>query len=128
MSDKMMVELTYIIFYCIAICGVFDIVSLLLFAWDKKKAERHAWRIPEWVLLMSAVPGGIGALIGMSTCRHKTKKRYFRVWVGFFAILQLLAIILDIALFAALLIQLGGDALKGLRGICKEIANNYVPD
>ena len=128
MSDKMMLDLTYIIFYCIVICAVFDIVSLVFFVWDKKKAERHAWRIPEWVLLLSAVLGGIGALIGMYTARHKTQKRYFRVWVGFFAILQLLAIVLDAALFLGILFRLGGSALKGIGSLWKTISDNYVPD
>ena len=71
---------------------LFDIISFCLYGADKTKAEKHSWRTPEAVLLWSAVPGGIGALIGMKVFHHKTKKWYFRFVAGIFALLQVGAI------------------------------------
>jgi len=68
--------------------GLFDIIAFALYGADKSKAEKHAWRTPEAVLLWFAVPGGIGALLGMKVFHHKTKKWYFNLVAGFFAILQ----------------------------------------
>lgn len=57
-----------------------NIISLLLYGTDKKKAERHLRRIPEKTLFFSAVLGGaLGALAGMELFHHKTRKQYF--WV-----------------------------------------------
>lgn len=59
------------------------VVSLSLLSWmlyglDKWKAKRHAWRIPERVLLGLSVLGGApGALLGMMIFRHKTNHWYF---------------------------------------------------
>ena len=41
---------------------------------DKWKAKRDKWRVPEKTLLMFAAIGGtIGAFAGMQVFRHKTK-------------------------------------------------------
>jgi uncharacterized membrane protein YsdA (DUF1294 family) len=62
---------------------------------DKWKARRGAWRIKESTLLLVAALGGSpGALLGMHLFRHKTKHWYFRY--GLPALLMLQA-----ALFAA---------------------------
>ena len=48
-------------------------------AWDKRKAKKKRWRTPEAVLLCLGFFGGaVGALIGMSLFRHKTRHWYFR--------------------------------------------------
>ncbi len=73
---------------------VADIVAAVLYKIDKKKATAHRWRIPEKVLLGLAVLGGIGARIAMKVFHHKTQKWYFRVWDGFFALLQTAVIVL----------------------------------
>ena len=65
-----------------------DVLAAVLYSVDKHRAEKHMWRIPEKVLLGIAVPGGIGARLAMAVFHHKTKKWYFRVWDGFFALLQ----------------------------------------
>ena len=72
----------------LGVLTVFDIVALCLYGADKSKAERHAWRIPEAVLLWFAVLGGIGAATGMMLFHHKTKKWYFRLVAGLFSIIQ----------------------------------------
>ena len=52
-----------------------NFITFLLYGDDKSRARRHAWRIPEKVLMGAAVIGGsIGALFGMSIFHHKTRK------------------------------------------------------
>jgi uncharacterized membrane protein YsdA (DUF1294 family) len=64
----------------IGIMAVMSIIAFILYALDKAKAKRHAWRIPEAMLLGWGFLGGsIGALVAMNTLRHKTKHWYF--WV-----------------------------------------------
>lgn len=69
-----------------------NFITFLLYGDDKSRARRHAWRIPEKVLMGAAVIGGsIGALLGMSIFHHKQKTeilyRYsadhaHRIWSG----------------------------------------------
>ena len=55
-----------------------SLAAFILYAADKAKAKKHAWRIRESVLLLTGFLGGaIGALLGMKLCRHKTKHWYF---------------------------------------------------
>ena len=70
--------------------------SFLLMLADKKKAKRNMWRIPEKVLLGTAVLGGsLGALVGMYTFRHKTKHLKFTIGVPVILVSQIaIAVIL----------------------------------
>lgn len=54
-----------------------NLLALLAFAWDKAAARRGARRTPEARLLLLALLGGAGALLGMILCRHKTRKARF---------------------------------------------------
>lgn len=73
--------------------GVINVISLLLFFIDKKRAQNRKFRIPEKTLLLSAfLFGGIGAWIGMSTFRHKTKHTIFKMGVPIAAIITLAGI------------------------------------
>ena len=64
----------------LAFLFVMSLIAVILYASDKKKAKRGAWRIPEKVLLGFGFFGGaIGGLFAMNTFRHKTKHWYF--WV-----------------------------------------------
>ena len=66
-----------------------NLISFALFHSDKKKAEKHAFRIPESNLLgFSAAFGGLGGLLGMILFHHKTRKPKFFVLVPLFAIVQ----------------------------------------
>lgn len=81
----------YVILYFL----VLSMLGVLLMGVDKWKARRGAWRIKESTLLLVAALGGSpGALLGMHLFRHKTKHWYFRY--GLPALLMLQA-----ALFAA---------------------------
>ena len=64
-------------------------ISFALFGADKKRAVRHAWRIPEAVLLLSAASfGGAGAILGSFIFRHKTRKMKFLVLLPICAVIQ----------------------------------------
>lgn len=71
--------------------------SFLLMLSDKQKARKKMWRIPEKVLIGSAVIGGsLGALAGMYTFRHKTKHLKFTIGIPVILALQIvLAIVLN---------------------------------
>lgn len=57
---------------------VINIVTFIVFAVDKNRAKRHAWRVPERTLFLLALIGGsVGAIAGMYAFRHKTKHWYF---------------------------------------------------
>lgn len=72
----------YFIIYLIII----NIIAFLAMFIDKRKAKYGKWRIKEHTLFILALIGGsIGAIIGMYTFRHKTKKARF--FVGFPVIL-----------------------------------------
>ncbi|MCD8009950.1 MAG: DUF1294 domain-containing protein [Lachnospiraceae bacterium] len=69
-----------------------NLLSLTLFGLDKHRARKHAWRIPERTLLLSAVLGGsVGALLGMRFFHHKTKHRLFTLGVPLILAVQIAA-------------------------------------
>jgi len=56
--------------------------GLAIMGIDKKRAIRHAWRIPEKTFfIVSAVGGSAGCLAGMYLFHHKTKHWYFVVFI-----------------------------------------------
>ncbi|MCK9591770.1 MAG: DUF1294 domain-containing protein [Methanoregula sp.] len=62
------------------ILGVYAITNVVvfsLFAYDKRKAQKNAWRIPENQLLFCALIGPFGAYAAMLVFRHKTRKLKF---------------------------------------------------
>lgn len=55
-------------------------VNLIVLAWDKRAAVKARRRVPERVLhLMELVGGILGSLLGQHLLRHKTRKFKFRV-------------------------------------------------
>jgi len=55
-----------------------NVFSFLVFGLDKLKAMRGEWRVPEKVLHILTLTGGVaGASIGRLTFHHKTKKPGF---------------------------------------------------
>ena len=72
----------YFIYYLIAI----NIIGFFIMFWDKRKAIKGRYRIPEQTLFtITLLGGGIGTIAGMYTFRHKTKK--LRFVIGFPVIL-----------------------------------------
>lgn len=55
-----------------------NIIAFFAFGADKRRAMRGQWRISEsTLLLLSAIGGSIGAIIGMKVWRHKTRHAKF---------------------------------------------------
>ena len=56
-----------------------SLLTLMLYAWDKRRARRGGWRVSEKQLHLVALLGGWpGALLAQHSLRHKTVKRKFR--------------------------------------------------
>jgi uncharacterized membrane protein YsdA (DUF1294 family) len=71
-----------------------NLAAFVIFAWDKRCAERGVWRVPERTLLMLAAIGGTPAMIaGQSVLRHKTWKEPFRTQLLGIAVLQMIALV-----------------------------------
>lgn len=78
---------------------IINVIAFMLMGFDKRRAKRGAWRIPEKTLFGSAIIGGsIGAMLGMHTFRHKTKHLSFQIGMPAIFIVQL-CIALCICLF-----------------------------
>lgn len=72
-----------------------NLITFFLYGADKSKARRHAWRIPEKVLLGAAVIGGsLGALIGMRFFHHKTRKPLFYIGVPMILLIQIILLVM----------------------------------
>lgn len=55
-----------------------SLLAFLVYWSDKRRARKHRWRRTETSLLTIGFLGGaVGALIGMTVFRHKTKHWYF---------------------------------------------------
>ncbi len=71
---------------------IINIISFLIFGWDKVQARRKRWRVAERTLFLSVIlGGGLGGVAGMKVWRHKTKKWYFKFGVPRLMILQVAA-------------------------------------
>lgn len=57
--------------------------AFLLFGWDKWRAVRGGWRVPELQLVLWGAAGGwLGGMFGMLVFRHKTSKGSFHLKYG----------------------------------------------
>ena len=82
--------------YAIAALVIWNAAVFALYAIDKSKAKRGVHRISEKALLLAAaLLGGLGALLGMSVCRHKTKHLKFTIGVPLLLIVNI-AIVLAV--------------------------------
>ena len=67
-------------------------LGLLFMLLDKQFAKKGMYRIPEAVLLGTALLGGsLGCLLGMYLFRHKTRKAKFRYGIPLILALQIAA-------------------------------------
>lgn len=81
--------LKYFIIYLILI----NLIAFLAMYIDKRKAKYGKWRIPEQTLFILALIGGsIGAIAGMYTFRHKTKKLRFTIVFPVILVMQIILI------------------------------------
>ena len=76
--------------------AIINVVTFLVFGLDKWKARRKekkesVRRVPEkTLLLLAALGGSIGALLGMKVWRHKTLHKTFRFGVPLILALQII--------------------------------------
>ena len=75
-----------LIYYLLGI----NLLTFFVYGIDKWKAKRDKWRVPEATLLMLAALGGsVGALLGMFVFHHKTKHKKFLIGVPLILLAQL---------------------------------------
>lgn len=64
--------------YLFVYLGIMSVISFAAFGIDKKKAQKHKWRIPEKTLITLTLAGGVvGSWLGMWIFHHKTKHPKF---------------------------------------------------
>ena len=81
--------------YAVAYIVIVNILAFSFFGIDKSAAIQQKQRIPNRVLLLTAVFGGsLGSLVGMYTFRHKTKKWYYTITVPVLLLIQIVAAVL----------------------------------
>lgn len=80
-----------VILWLAAYFALLNIVGFVLMGWDKWKAKKGAFRIPESTFFILAIIGGsLGCLLGMYVFRHKTLHWYFVYGMPAILLLQLL--------------------------------------
>ena len=80
---------------------IINALGFLLMLVDKWKAKKNRWRVRESTLLMVAALGGsVGCLIGMYLFRHKTRHLKFTLGIPLILAGQCIAAVLVMALGA----------------------------
>lgn len=70
-------------------------ISFSLMAYDKHCAKKGKWRVPEKTLFIATgCFGGLGGVLGMVLCRHKTKHWYFRVFFPLMLAVQIVILVI----------------------------------
>jgi len=86
----------------IVILAAWNVIVFTMYGIDKCKAKRSSWRISEKTLLLSTtLMGGIGALLGMSVFRHKTKHLKFKLGVPLLLIVNIVIVAIYIYFIGA---------------------------
>ena len=82
--------MNHVVIAVLAVLFITNLISFVLMALDKSRAQSGKWRIPEKTLFLSAACfGGLGGVLGMQLLRHKTKHWYFQLFFPLFLILQI---------------------------------------
>lgn len=72
-----------------------SVASVAVTAWDKSRAKRQAWRVPERTLwLMSLLGGSVATYLTMRVIRHKTLHRRFMWGIPLLAVAQIVLLVL----------------------------------
>lgn len=73
---------------------IINALGFILMLVDKHKARKNKWRIPEATLMIVVALGGsVGSLLGMYLVRHKTKHPKFFIGIPVILVLQVAAAI-----------------------------------
>ena len=74
---------------------ILNLVSFSMMAYDKHCAQAGKWRVPEKALFIAAACfGGLGGVLGMVICRHKTRHWYFRLFFPVLLVIQIVLLVL----------------------------------
>lgn len=96
--------------YAVAYIIIVNILAFCLYGIDKSAAIKQKQRFSNRVLLLMAVIGGsLGALAGMYTFRHKTKKWYYTITVPLLLVIQIAAAVLLLSSCGASYTQISQD-------------------
>ena len=73
--------------------AVINLTAFFLFGEDKRRSKNKTWRIPEKTLLVIAALGGsVGAILGMQVFHQKTRHWYFHYGIPAMLVAQLVII------------------------------------
>jgi uncharacterized membrane protein YsdA (DUF1294 family) len=73
---------------------IMNIIGFFIMGADKKRAQKHQYRVSERTLWMVAILGGaVGTTAGMQLYRHKTKHTSFKIGFPFLAGIELILLI-----------------------------------
>ena len=73
---------------------VINLIGFIVMGMDKRRAKKHAFRIPEATLFTIAIIGGsVGCIIGMRYFHHKTRHWYVLYGMPFILILQIALVV-----------------------------------
>jgi uncharacterized membrane protein YsdA (DUF1294 family) len=73
---------------------IMNLIGLFIMGADKKRAQKHQYRISENTLWMVAILGGaVGTTAGMQLYRHKTKHTSFKIGFPFLAGIELVLLV-----------------------------------
>ena len=86
----------------LAVYLLWNVFVFCLYAADKRRARRNAWRVRERTLILCAFcQGAVGALAGVYLLRHKTQHLKFTVLIPLALIVNLAILIGLFCLYAA---------------------------
>lgn len=78
----------------VALVAMYNLVVFCVYGYDKRCAIKDKWRVPEKVLIGLALFGGsVGAYLGMTIFRHKTKHTKFTVLVPLFLLIHIVLVV-----------------------------------
>ncbi len=78
----------------VALVAMYNLIVFCVYGYDKRCAIKDKWRVPEKVLIGLALFGGsVGAYLGMTIFRHKTKHTKFTVLVPLFLLIHIVMVV-----------------------------------
>lgn len=81
--------------WAVAWLAAVSLTAFLMTAWDKSRAKRRQWRVPESTLWLVAVLGGATVMyLAMLMTNHKTLHRRFMVGLPLLMVAQIAAVYL----------------------------------
>ena len=73
--------------------AILNVYTFFLMAWDKRKAGKKGWRVPEKrFFTLAAIGGSLGVVLAMTVWRHKVSKFSFYAPVYAITLFQIIAL------------------------------------